>query len=355
MSDERIFRSPAQLKAELAQRYAELLTDAEFTRGILANSSEAITVLDLAGGIEFASAGAVRAIGVDDATALVGTSWLALWRADAQAQASAAIADANAGKTAIFEGARSTGNGRSGWWEVSVSPISGADGTPARLLAIARDVTERKLAQQAQHVMMQELHHRVKNTLATVMAITSQSLARAGSIAEGRLTVEKRLIALSEAHDLVRAGGGDGASLCQLVDRAISPYDTVPTRISVSGDDISLSSQGALAFAMGMHELCTNAAKHGSLSVKSGRVDITWHTAAGRLRLTWREHGGPKVDTPTRRGFGLRVIEASFRDQLHGSVQISFAPPGFSCDIDLPLARLSADRREAMRADVDAP
>jgi PAS domain S-box-containing protein len=166
MSDERIFRSPAQLKAELGQRHAELITDAEFTRGVLANSSEAITVLDLDGRIAFASAGALRAIAAGDPDALVGTSWLALWRADTQEQAAAAIADAKAGKTVLFEAARGSHNGKSGWWEVSVSPIAGADQKPARLLAIARDVTERKLAQQLQQVMMHELHHRVKNTLA---------------------------------------------------------------------------------------------------------------------------------------------------------------------------------------------
>jgi PAS domain S-box-containing protein len=346
MSDERIVRSPAQLKAELAQRHAELLADAEFTRGVLANSSDAIAVLDLDAFIAFASAGALRAVGMDD-DAVVGMPWLALWRADAQTQAAAAIADAKAGRTAVFEGARRDHNGKSGWWEVSVSPISGTDGRPARLLAIARDVTERKLAQQSQQVMMHELHHRVKNTLATVMAITSQSLARAGSIAEGRLAVEQRLMALAEAHDLLCAGGGDDASLRELVDRAISPYETVPKRISVTGDDVRLSSQGAIAFAMGMHELATNAVKHGALSVKGGGVDVAWQVAAGRLRLSWREHGGPPVPAPARRGFGLRVIEASFRDQLRGSAAFGFAPSGFACEIEVPLARLSAPRREA--------
>jgi PAS domain S-box-containing protein len=352
MSDERIFRSPEQLKTELAQRYEALLTDAEFTRGVLANSGEAIMVLDLDGRIAFASAGALRAVGVDDVACLIGTSWLALWRADAQAQAAAAAADARAGRRAVFEGARGAGNGKAGWWEVTVSPIAGTDEKPARLLAIAHDVTERRLAEQTQQVMMQELHHRVKNTLATVMAITSQSLARAPGIAEGRLAVEQRLMALAEAHDLLRAGGDD-ASLREIVDRAISPYQTVPARIAVSGDDVVLSSQGAIAVAMGLHELATNAAKHGALSVKSGRVEIAWHVAAGHLHFAWREHSGPPVQAPTRRGFGLRVIEASFRHQLHGTAALSFAPAGFACEVDVPLARLATARQEAARGAPD--
>jgi PAS domain S-box-containing protein len=355
MSDERIFRSPAQLKAELAQRHAELITDAEFTRGVLANSSEAIMVLDLDGRIAFASAGALRAIAVDDAAALVGTSWIDLWRSDVQTAATAAVADAKAGRTAVFEGARGSHNGKSDWWEISVSPIAGADGAPARLLAIARDVTERKLAQQLQQVMMQELHHRVKNTLATVLAITSQTLARASSIGEARRAVEQRLIALAAAHDLLRAGGGDNASLRQIVDRATLPYETTPSRISVDGEDVTLSSRAAIAFAMGLHELATNAAKHGALSVKGGHVDIAWGIAAERLRLTWRERGGPDIAPPTRRGFGLRVVEASFRDQLRGRTELSFAPAGFGCEIDLPLASFAgAERGAALDASQDS-
>ena len=108
-----------------------------------------------------------------------------------------------------------------------------------------------------------------------------------------------------------------------------------------------MSSRAAIAFAMGMHELATNAAKHGALSVRSGRVDIAWRVAAERLRLTWREQGGPEVAPPARRGFGLRVIEASFRDQLHGSAELSFAPAGFGCEVELPLPCLSDTRREA--------
>src|SRR5262249_9107814 len=112
----------------------------------------------------------------------------------------------------------------------------------------------------------------------------------------------------------------------------------------------TLSSQGAIAFAMGIHELATNAAKHGALSVKGGRVEVAWRVAAGRMHLRWREHGGPPVHPPARRGFGLRVIEASFRQQRPGSVELGFAPSGLSCEVDLPLTRLSARRAVALGA-----
>src|SRR5262249_18927945 len=148
-----------------------------------------------------------------DADELIGTSWPVLWRDEARA--ADAVVQARTGHTGVFEGARR--NGRSGWWEVSVVPILGANSKPAPLLVIARDASERKLAQQSQEMMMQELHHRVKNMLAMVMAITSQSLARAATIADGRMAVEQRLMALAEAHNLLREGGTDAAGLRRIV------------------------------------------------------------------------------------------------------------------------------------------
>src|SRR6185503_19591294 len=170
------------------------------------------------------------------------------------------------------------------------------------------------------------------NMLAMVMAITSQSLARSTTIADGRMAVEQRLMALAEAHNLLREGGTDAAGLRRIVDRAIAPYDTVPSRFRIEGGDLPLSSQSAHAIAMAVHELCTNAVKHGALAANTGRVAIAWRVDDARadphVSWTWRESGGPAVAPPKRRGFGLRVIEASFRDQLHGSVEISFEPTG---------------------------
>jgi two-component sensor histidine kinase len=203
--------------------------------------------------------------------------------------------------------------------------------SPAQLRA---EITE-----QARQAINHELHHRVKNMLATAMAITSQTLARASSVAEGRMAAEQRLMALAEAHNLLR-DGPDAAGLRTLVERAIAPYDTTPGRFGVAGDDLALSAHAALALAMAVHELCTNAVKHGALAEEAGRVAIAWHAEESRLRWTWRETGRPSAQAPARRGFGLRVIEASFRDQLGGSVTISFAPSGFVCAAEVPLAAL---------------
>ena len=348
-SDE--FNTPAVRRDGAARRHSELLADAEFIWSVLANSAEAVQVLDLDGRIQFMSAGALRALHLDDGDARIGTSWLALWREDAQA--AAAVAAARDGRTSTYETPRNAAKGTATWWEVTVAPIRGSGGRPARLLAIARDITARRLAREAQQAMRHELHHRVKNTLAMAMDIASQSLARARSIAEGRRTIEQRLMALAEVHNLLRDGDRDGnsASLRQIVERAIAPYDSEPSRFTVAGDDIEFGSSAAIAAAMALHELATNAVQHGALSAKAGHVDIAWRAepATRRFRLDWRERGGPAFNALMRPGFGLRVIEASFGDQLGGHIDISLDPPGLRCAIEVPLTAL----RDARATDGD--
>src|SRR5262249_26457609 len=161
----------------------------------------------------------------------------------------------------------------------------------------------------------------------------------------GRLAVEERLMALAEATNLLREGGSIDASLRRIIERAIAPYDAEPSRFSLAGDDVPLSSQAALAIAMAFHELCTNATKHGSLSAKEGRVDVAWSNGGAKLALRWQERGGPPVRAPTRRGFGTRVIEASFRDQLRGTVELAFAPSGLVCATEVPFVSLRDQRR----------
>ena len=329
MSDERASRPPP---------HAALLSDTGFIQAWLANSGDAIEVLDLAGRITFVSERALHTLGARDPDGLIGTAWAASWRDGALA--SDAVTRAAAGAATAFEGERRGGNGTPTWWDATVSPIVDGGGKPERLLVVARDATERRLARESQQKLMQQLHHREKNVLAMAMAIASQSLARAATIADGRMAVEQRLMALAEAHNLLREGGSDIVGLRRIVERAIAPYDMVPSRFRVDGADLPLSSPSALAVAMAVHELCTNAVKHGALATKSGRIAIAWRVDAERLHWTWRELDGAAVATPQRRGFGLRVIEAGFRDQLRGSVEMSFVAPGLVCTVDVPLAAL---------------
>jgi two-component sensor histidine kinase len=217
------------------------------------------------------------------------------------------------------------------------APAEGADW-------IAGEAGERA-APSAATAAAHEMRHRVKNILAMAMAITSQSLSRATSIPEARTAVEQRLMALADALDVLGESGDDASGLRRVVEHAVAPYDSLPSRFHLDGGDPPLASQPALALAMVLHELCTNAVRHGALSCKEGRVDIAWRAQGERLLWSWRETGGPPAQAPARRGFGLRVIEASFRDQLHGSTEISFEARGFACAVDLPLTALRAVRR----------
>jgi two-component sensor histidine kinase/CheY-like chemotaxis protein len=206
------------------------------------------------------------------------------------------------------------------------------------------DAKEREAADKLQKLILEELHHRIKNTLATVSAIASQSLRTATSIEHGQLAIESRLMALGRAHDLLMQVSWASSSLVNTVRRATEPYDGQGAgRFSIEGPDIGITSGAVIALAMTLNELCTNTTKFGALSVHGGRVEIGWTSddETQRLRLTWTEKGGPLVEAPTRRSFGTRMI-GSLGHQLSGKVQLAYEPTGFVYMLDVPLRSLTA-------------
>ncbi len=213
-----------------------------------------------------------------------------------------------------------------------------------RLLAQAGiEAAEQKGIDRLQRILLEELHHRVKNTLATVLAITSQSLRDAESLEHGAQAIEHRLLALGRVHDLLLQTNWINTALAAILKTAIDPFDTSGGgRFFVQSSDIEVSSAAVLPLAMVLNELCTNAVKYGALSNASGRVDISAIVDESRkqFRLTWAESGGPTVHVPTRRSFGTRLIEHSFASQLRGEAQLTFAPSGLVCVLDIPLASL---------------
>lgn len=204
----------------------------------------------------------------------------------------------------------------------------------ARLQAES-EVEARRVAEEARELLVAELNHRVKNTLATVQSIAAQSLREGRPAAEARETFEARLVALSHAHDLLTRENWRGAELSEIVREETLPY---ADRITAEGPPVTLSPSTALALAMALHELATNAAKYGALSTPAGHVRISWKLPPGRLDLTWREAGGPPVDAAARRGFGTRMITQGLSRQLQGTVELAFKPEGVVCCIDIPLA-----------------
>jgi len=225
--------------------------------------------------------------------------------------------------------------------ETHAVPLVLGNGSVAQL-AVTRDVTARKRAEEQQRLLINELNHRVKNTLATVQSIATQSLRGADSTEQARASLEARLLALSRAHDVLTRENWEGAGLREIVAQATIPYDSSGAqRLSFSGPDVRLPPHMALAIAMVLQELATNAVKYGALSNATGRVDIEWrldrYEAPPRLRLEWREQGGPPVAEPKRRGFGSRLIERSLAQDLAGQVTIEFAASGVVCTMDVPL------------------
>ncbi|MBX9932229.1 MAG: PAS domain S-box protein [Methylobacterium sp.] len=216
------------------------------------------------------------------------------------------------------------------------------------------DISDAKRAEEHLLLLIHELNHRVKNTLATVQSIASQSLRRleGPDASAARAAFEARLIALARVHDVLTRENWDGAELGTVVADAIAPLhagEGQKARFIVNGPTLRLPPRLALSIAMALHELGTNAVKYGALSREGGTVAITWtveREAQTVLHLRWAERGGPPVAPPTRTGFGSRLIERSLARELAGDVQLIFAPDGVVCLITVPMpAPTAMDRR----------
>jgi two-component sensor histidine kinase len=207
---------------------------------------------------------------------------------------------------------------------------------------IARDITERKRSEERQDLLINELNHRVKNTLATVQSLAMQTFSSTEGRTNARDTFAARLAALSDAHDVLTSSSWMSASVREVVSRATRAFRSVE-RLHVSGPDVRIAPKQALALSMALHELLTNAAKHGSLSNETGRVEIDWKTVEdGRgpmIEVTWKESGGPPVSRPTNRGFGSRMIERHLANELGGEVSLEYRREGVFCRMTTALTR----------------
>ncbi|WP_082145615.1 PAS domain S-box protein [Microvirga massiliensis] len=214
-------------------------------------------------------------------------------------------------------------------------------------LKILRDRTERRLAEERQELLIRELHHRVRNTLATVLAIAGASARSADSIEGFNQSFAGRIDALSRTHSLLTEDERQIVPFRELLAFQLGPYSGAGTRITLSGPTIELPSNLAVPISMAIHELTTNAAKHGSLSVEEGQLEITWETRhqddAHVLHLSWKERNGPKVEPPTRYGFGSRLLERVLATQANAKLDVNYDPEGLSFTADIPLEQESVD------------
>lgn len=233
-------------------------------------------------------------------------------------------------------------DGRVIWCSIRSSTVRDTAGRFLYGVRVVQDITARKEAEDRQKLLMDELNHRVKNTLATVQSLAQQTARDVISPEAFRKAFEGRLLALSQAHDQLTRRHWTSADLRAIVSAAVGPYLSVgQERIVIDGGDVTVTPRVALTLAMVLHELTTNAVKYGALSAASGRVDVAWRLEQRTsqptiLRLEWRESGGPPVAEPKRRGFGSRFIEGSVKTELQGTVVMRFDPAGVSCVMEVP-------------------
>lgn len=240
-----------------------------------------------------------------------------------------------------FKAWRETVLGRSRpWKEVEVKAaealrLSILETVLKRIDEVAR---ERARNEERQALLLAELDHRVKNTLANIQALMRHSESDEVTLAEYVTALERRIKSMAHAHSLLSESRWEGASLQRLAREELAHYDGPRSaRVGIAGPDVTLTAKAALSLSLVLHELATNAAKHGALSAAGGRVDIVWERAAdGDLRIAWREAGGPPVVPPTRSGFGRRLIETAVAYELGSESDLRFPPSGVACDIRVP-------------------
>ncbi len=218
-------------------------------------------------------------------------------------------------------------------------PRFAPNGAVIGLIGVNVDISERKRAEAQRELLLAELNHRVKNTLAVVQGIAHQTFRNGGASPEARAAFEGRLLALSTAHSLLTRSNWENARLEQIAEDAFAAQGVDPGRVRILGPPVQLPAKQSLALSLALHELCTNALKYGSLSVDAGTVDLAWRIDSAmprRLAISWREASGPPVAPPSRRGFGSRLIDQVIASDLDGTVAMEFHPGGLACTITAP-------------------
>jgi PAS domain S-box-containing protein len=237
------------------------------------------------------------------------------------------------------------------WAALFISPVRDESGDIVQHFASFVDLTRHKEEQAQSRMLIDELNHRVKNTLTTVQSIVVQALRNQSDPEVIRESIESRLFALSRSHDLLTRENWENAGLLDVVKAALEPFGIAngrSERFKVTGENVRFPPKAALALGIAFHELATNAAKYGAFSGETGCVRVGWTIEPApdgdRLILRWSEEGGPQVTPPSKKGFGSRVIERGLAFELGGITTLDFCPDGVVCTIDIPAPRAVGDR-----------
>jgi two-component sensor histidine kinase len=314
-------------------------------------SADCIKILSFDGLVNFDSEYGRRRMEIDDFDQVKGQPWVEFWSADQRSDLQHAIDAARSGGVGQFVGHRTTAQGTRKWWDVIVSPIRNTSGTPTHLLAISRDVTTARLHSESRDLLNRELGHRMKNLFALVNGLITLTARTDPVVQPFADTLRERFLALSRALDYVLPAPVPNAprpagTLQRLLQVLLAPYENLAQhhrRFVIVGDDPLVGSTATISLALSVHELATNAIKHGALSGAEGRVSITCRcNADGECELAWTERGGPVVAAPPERtGFGSKLLLRSITGTLGGQVTKQWDREGLTLRLVLPLTSLT--------------
>jgi PAS domain S-box-containing protein len=239
-------------------------------------------------------------------------------------------------------------DGRVRWLASKGASVGGPGGRSSTMIGVSFDVTERRSAEEQRQLLTSELGHRMKNMMTLVNSIVTLSSKDSASVEHYQRSLKGRLSAITETSRRLVESEWQGADLIEVLQAELEPYrNTEESNLWMSGPAVPLSAHATLQLALAFHELATNAAKYGSLSVPVGRLHIEWHINARALNLDWRETGGPEVHAPSRRGFGTTVVERTIVQSLGGSWRVEYAPSGLHGRMELPLDELTPETAPA--------
>ncbi|MBB3348285.1 PAS domain-containing protein [Sphingomonas sp. BK069] len=327
-------RTRAALERRRAEQEAR--ETASFMRSVLAASTDCIKVVELDGTLSFMSDGGMEVMEISDFNAVRGCPWPDLLRENGSKQAREALEAAKRGVTTHFETPADTYLGTAKHWSVSVSPIPGPNGEVARILSVSRDHTELQKGREQQQLLNGELAHRIKNTMSVVQAIANQTLGKAED-QEAVAAFGKRLGALASAHDALTHDHWSTAKLGEVARGALETFGE--DRFTLAGPEVTIGPRATLALTLMLHELATNAAKYGALTVPDGTVAVNWAVRREAdqdvLHLSWAERDGPPAVEPTRKGFGSRIIRMGLSGS--GGVKLRYETQGLTMEATAPL------------------
>jgi PAS domain S-box-containing protein len=324
--------------ARVAADRAQLAESEQRFRAMADSAPSPVWVTDERGGLEFANQ-AFQTLAGRSMADLRGDGWISILHPEDRARIAGSRAISSASRAASSWEARFKVHGEWRWMRTASSARFDEAGVFRGYVGMAMDVTDTRRAEERQTLLINELNHRVKNTLATIQSLARQTLREGVSPRDARERLTERLLALSAAHNVLTRENWEGADLAEIAREAVRPYDDTGARIEACGPPARLAPHVALALSMALHELATNALKYGALSAPEGHVTLAWTLAPSgdAIDLAWRERGGPPVSEPVTTGFGSRLL-AGLAGEFGAPADIRYEPAGLICRLRAPTA-----------------